>query len=47
MTSVREVIKKKNDLLIRLAFTNDISEVRGLMKQVRTLEHEIHSITHN
>jgi len=47
MGTVKEIIEIKNDLLIRLAFTNDISEVRGLMKQVRTLEHEIHSITHN
>ena len=47
MLSVREVISKKNDLVMRMAFSTDENEVRKLMREVRVLEKEIAQITQN
>ena len=45
MKSVKEVIEKKNDLVMQMAFSTDINEVRVLMKLVRTMEDKIQTMT--
>ena len=45
--SVRDVISKKNDLVMRMTFSTDENEVRKLMKEARVLEKEILQITQN
>jgi hypothetical protein len=47
MRNVKEVIEKKNNLVMQMAFSTDVNEVRMLMKQVRILEGEIKAITLN
>ena len=47
MTTVRQVMSKRNDLLMKLAFSNDISEVKKLYKQVEALDYEIKCMTLN
>lgn len=47
MKTVREIIEKKNDLVMRMAFTLDMAEVKELMKRVKDLEREITLITQN
>ncbi len=47
MTTVRQVMSKRNDLLMKMAFSNDENEVRVLWKQVEALDHEIKCMTMN
>ena len=47
MGTVREVVAKRNELLMQMAFSLDVVEVRELMKQVKTLENDIKCMTLN
>lgn len=47
MTQVRQVMAKRNDLLMKMAFSRDESEVRKLWKQVEALDYEIKCMTLN
>ena len=47
MRNVSEVIEERNDLVMKMAFSTDVSEVRELMKLVRSLEHDIKAMTQN
>lgn len=47
MKSVREVIKERNELLIKMAFSNNLDEVKKLMNKINVLEYEIRCMTLN
>lgn len=47
MTTVREVMSKRNELLVKMAFSNNEDEVRKLLKQVEALDYEIKCMTLN
>lgn len=47
MKSVREVIKERNELLMKMAFSLDEKEVKVLWKKVSALDYEIRCMTYN
>jgi len=47
MKSVREVIKERNELLVKMAFSDNEKEVKVLWKKVSALDYEIRCMTFN
>jgi len=47
MKSVRDVIRERNELLMKMAFSHDEKEVKALWKKVSALDFEIRSMTLN
>jgi hypothetical protein len=47
MKLVKDVIKERNELLIKMAFSRDEKEVKKLMRVVNQLDYEIRSMTLN
>ena len=45
MNNVKKIIEERNELIIKMAFAIDKKEVRELMKQIRSLENKIKTIT--
>ena len=45
--TVRAKLEKKNNLIMKLAFTTDEIEAKGLWKTIAALENEIRAMTMN